>query len=100
MGLLMKVMHGAFTAAAAWVAVPTICLAGGPIDEFVKVAIVGKQPASVPPAHLTKPEPGYVSYYGHPEPLPGASCYWTRMPVHDFKGQIIGWRGRPVAVCP
>jgi hypothetical protein len=42
--------------------------------------------------------PGYVSYpYG--EPLPGANCYWYRMPVYDLYGNMVGWRGRPVAFC-
>jgi hypothetical protein len=96
----MKVMHAALTAAAILAAAPTACLAAGPIDDFVKVAIVGNHTTSVPPAYLIKPEPGYIAYYGHPEVLPAPSCYWTRMPVHDFAGKVIGWRGQPVAVCP
>jgi hypothetical protein len=42
--------------------------------------------------------PGYASYpYG--EPLPGANCYWFRMPAYDARGNMIGWRGRPTAFC-
>jgi hypothetical protein len=42
--------------------------------------------------------PGYVNYpYG--EYLPGSNCSWFRMPVYDTYGNMIGWRGRPVAFC-
>jgi len=42
--------------------------------------------------------PGFVAYpYG--EPLPGFNCDWYRMPVYDAHGNMIGWRGRPVASC-
>jgi len=95
----MKLIH-ALTVATLCTAVQNAPVYAGSIDDFVKVAIVGKQAASMPPAYLTKPEPGYVSYYGHPEPLPAQNCYWTRMPVRDFGDKVIGWRGRPLAVCP
>jgi hypothetical protein len=42
--------------------------------------------------------PGYV-YYPYGEPLPGSNCYWYRMPVYDAYGNMVGWRGRPVAFC-
>jgi hypothetical protein len=42
--------------------------------------------------------PGYV-YYSYGEPLPGPNCYWYRMPVYDAHGNMVGWRGRPVAFC-
>jgi hypothetical protein len=42
--------------------------------------------------------PGYV-YYAYAEPLPGANCAWFRLPVYDVYGNMIGWRGRPVAFC-
>ena len=42
--------------------------------------------------------PGYV-YYSDGEPLPGANCSWFRMPVYDAYGNMVGWRGRPVAFC-
>jgi hypothetical protein len=42
--------------------------------------------------------PGYVAYpYG--EPLPGSNCDWYRLPVYDTYGNMVGWRGRPVAFC-
>jgi hypothetical protein len=40
-----------------------------------------------------------VVYPAYAAPLPGPGCYWTRMPVYDMYGNVIGWRGRPVAVC-
>ena len=41
---------------------------------------------------------GYV-YYPYGEPLPGANCYWFRMPAYDGRGNMVGWRGRPEAFC-
>jgi hypothetical protein len=55
--------------------------------------------AAAGPAYVVAPAPGYVVYSGYAAPLPGPSCYWTRMPVYDAYGNVIGWRGRPVAVC-
>ena len=42
---------------------------------------------------------GYAYYPGYGEPLPGANCYWFRIPVYDTSGNMIGWRGRPKAFC-
>jgi hypothetical protein len=42
---------------------------------------------------------GYVVYPGYNAPLSGPSCYWTRQPVYDPYGNIVGWRGRPFQVC-
>jgi len=50
----------------------------------------GDRPAAAPP--------GYV-YYSYGEPLPGANCFWFRMPVYDAYGNMVGWRGRPMAFC-
>jgi len=52
------------------------------------------------PIYLTAPEPGYILYSGYTAALPEPTCYWTRMPIHDSTNKVIGWRGRPVAVCP
>jgi hypothetical protein len=43
--------------------------------------------------------PGYVYYPAYWEPLPGANCYWFRLPVYDAYGNMVGWRGRPAAFC-
>jgi hypothetical protein len=42
---------------------------------------------------------GYVVYPGYSAPLNGPGCYWTRQPVYDPYGNIVGWRGRPFQVC-
>ena len=42
---------------------------------------------------------GYVVYPGYNAPLNGPGCYWTRQPVYDPYGNIVGWRGRPFQVC-
>ena len=43
--------------------------------------------------------PGYVYYPAYWEPLPGANCYWSRIPAYDAHGNMVGWRGRPEAFC-
>jgi hypothetical protein len=43
--------------------------------------------------------PGYVVYPGYAAPVNGPGCYWTRQPVYDAYGNVVGWRGRPVQVC-
>jgi len=71
----------------------------GLVGGFVAGAIVGSALAAPRPAYVVGPAPGYVAYAGYAAPLPGPSCYWTRRPVYDAYGNVIGWRGRPVAVC-
>jgi len=51
----------------------------------------GERPPDAPP--------GYVYYPAYAEPLPGANCNWFRMPVYDVYGNMVGWRGRPMAFC-
>ena len=63
-------------------------------------AIVGSAIANSQPAYVVAPAPGYVAYPAYAVALPGPQCYWTRRPVYDAYGNVIGWRGRPVAVCP
>jgi hypothetical protein len=66
-------------------------------------AIIGGAIASSRPAYagpyVVAPPAGYVAYPGYAVALPGPNCYWTRMPVYDPYGRVIGWHGRPVAVC-
>ncbi len=96
----------AATAATAIVAMPTTadarcfgCAVGaGVLGGFVAGAIVGNAIANSQPAYVA-PGPGYVVYPAYAAPLPGPGCYWTRMPVYDMYGNVVGWRGRPVAVC-
>jgi hypothetical protein len=52
---------------------------------------VGGRPADAPT--------GYVYYPAYGEPLPGPNCNWFRMPVYDVYGNMVSWRGRPVAFC-
>jgi hypothetical protein len=51
----------------------------------------GERPADAPP--------GYVYYPAYGESLPGPNCNWFRMPVYDAYGNMVRWRGRPVAFC-
>jgi len=82
------------------------CAVGaGVLGGFVAGAIVGNAiansgPAYVAPApYVAAPPPGYVVYSAYGAPLPGPRCYWTRQPVLDVYGNVIGWRGRPIAIC-
>ena len=43
--------------------------------------------------------PGYVYDPAYAEPLPGSNCNWFRMPIYDVHGNMVSWRGRPVAFC-
>jgi hypothetical protein len=52
---------------------------------------VGERPPEAPA--------GYVYYPAYAEPLPGPNCNWYRLPVYDASGNMVGWRGRPVAFC-
>jgi hypothetical protein len=42
---------------------------------------------------------GGVEYPAYYEPLPGANCYWFRVPAYDARGNMVGWHGRPEAFC-
>src|SRR5262249_56355622 len=77
------------------------CAVGaGAVGGFVAGAILGNAIANAaPPPAYVAPAPGYVVYPAYAAPLPGPGCYWTRMPVYDMYGNVVGWRGRPVAVC-
>jgi hypothetical protein len=68
-------------------------VAAGIIGGLAAGAIIGGAIASQPPGYVV-----YPGYYG--EPVYGPGCYWTRMPVYDAWGNVIGYRGRPVQVCP
>ncbi|SRR6266508_985505 len=74
-------------------------IAAGVAAGFIGGAIVGSAIANSRPAYVVAPGPGYVVYSGYAAPLPGPNCYWTRQPVYDPYGNIIGWRGRAIAVC-
>jgi hypothetical protein len=83
-------------------------VAAGAVGGFIAGAIVGNAianaapaPAYVAPApaYVAAPPPGYVMYAAYGAPLPGPRCYWTRQPVYDMYGNVVGWRGRPIAVC-
>jgi hypothetical protein len=78
------------------------CAVGVGIAGFVAGAIVGNAVANAAPApaYVAGPAPGYVVYPAYAAPLPGPRCYWTRQPVYDMYGNVVGWRGRPIAVCP
>jgi hypothetical protein len=63
-------------------------------------ALIAAAPTSAQPAHPIEPHPGYIAYAEHDVAAPAPGCYWTRLPVYDNARNIVGWLGRPVAVCP
>jgi hypothetical protein len=67
-------------------------LAFGILGGLAAGAIIGGAIAS-------RPGPGYVVYPGYAQPVNGPGCYWTRQPVYDPYGNVVGWRGRPIQVC-
>jgi hypothetical protein len=72
----------------------------GLVGDFVAGAIGGDAREDArSAAYAAAPQPGYITY-SYAAALPRPNCYWTRMPVYDSGSRLIGWRGRPVAVCP
>jgi len=96
----MKAMITALAAAAALTAGTAASFGAGLADGLVTDAIAGKAVAEMRPPYLAAPDPGYIVYTGYAAALPGPGCYWARTPVYDSDRNVIGWRGRPVAVCP
>ena len=92
--LIISIAGATATLAVATAASPRTDL----IDGFVRSAIVGKGDA--PPEQPAPPDSEYVAYSGYAAALPGPSCYWVRTPIYDSNRNVIGWRGRPLAVCP
>ena len=81
----LTALVAAATLATATAAVPTVAQ-----ERCVGCRIGGPEYPIAPP--------GYA-YYPYGEPLPGANCYWFRMPAYDARGNMVGWRGRPKAFC-
>jgi hypothetical protein len=76
------------------------CAVGaGVVGGLVAGAIIGSAAANAARPAYVAPGPGYIAYPAYAAALPGPNCYWTRMPVYDAYGNVVGWRGRPVAVC-
>lgn len=83
---------------ASLVAATTFSLGGDSVQ--VTRSIVAGPPALKSPAYAAKPRPGYIDYAHHDAAVPAPGCRWTRLPIYDAEGEVVGWRGRPVAVCP
>src|SRR5262245_46964493 len=96
-GTPMKASFTAIVVAAAGLAATSASLAAGSVTVTDTIVV---DSANGHPAHVATPAPGYIGYPGYAAALPGANCYWTRMPMYDDEHNVIGWRGRPVAVCP
>jgi hypothetical protein len=43
---------------------------------------------------------GYVVYEGYGQPVYGPGCYWASEPVYDRRGNVVGYSGQPVQICP
>lgn len=56
--------------------------------------------ALVAGAIIASRPPGYVVYPGYAQPVYAPGCYWASRPVYDVFGQVIGYSGPPVQVCP
>ena len=94
----MKVVLAALFAAATLAAAAATSLGADTVR--VTGPIVVSAATELRPAYVTSPDPGYISYADNSAALPGLNCYWTRLPLYDLDHNVIGWRGRPVAVCP
>jgi hypothetical protein len=96
----MKTIRTVFAAAILVPATATFLGTALADDSSIAGAQVGKIASNLRPTFLSVPDPGYIVYSGYAGALPGPSCYWTRIPIYDSDRNVIGWRGRPVAVCP
>ena len=56
--------------------------------------------ALVANAMIASRPPGYVVYPGYAQPVYAPGCYWASRPVYDVFGQVVGYSGPPVQVCP
>jgi hypothetical protein len=56
--------------------------------------------AVVAGAIIASRPPGYVVYPGYAQPVYAPGCYWASRPVYDVFGQVVGYSGPPVQVCP
>jgi hypothetical protein len=90
----------AMTVATASIAGSSVALSANVIDDFAAVAIAGKAQHDVRPSPVAVPPSGYITYADGDTALPAPSCYWARKPLYDLDSSVVGWRGRPVAVCP
>jgi hypothetical protein len=43
---------------------------------------------------------GYVQYRGYGQPVYGPGCYWAAEPIYNRRGEVVGYTGEPVQVCP
>src|SRR6266545_416583 len=43
---------------------------------------------------------GYVVYEGYGQPIYGPGCYWASEPLYDRRGNVVGYTGQPVQICP
>jgi hypothetical protein len=41
-----------------------------------------------------------VVYEGYGQPVYGPGCYWASQPVYDRYGNVVGYSGQPVQICP
>ena len=93
----MKMILFAIGVVGSLAAATTFSLGGDLVQ--VTGAIVAGPPAPEPPAYPIEPRPGYIAYGDYDIAVPGPGCYWTRMPIYDPDRNVVGWRGRPMAVC-
>jgi hypothetical protein len=56
--------------------------------------------ALVAGAIIASRPPGYVVYGGYAQPVYAPGCYWASQPLYDRWGNVVGYTGQPVQVCP
>jgi hypothetical protein len=64
----------------------------------VAAGIIGG--AIVTGAILASRPRGYVVYEGYGQPVHHRGCYWAAEPVYNRRGQVIGYTGDAVQICP
>jgi hypothetical protein len=64
----------------------------------VAAGIIGG--AIITGAYLATRPRGYVVYNDYGQPVYGPGCYWASQPVYNRRGDVVGYTGQPVQVCP
>src|SRR5262249_12523571 len=98
---MMKKTLTALVAAAAIAGTMTMTATDASAQRWLGPAIVGGVIGGVVIGSIlaTRPQ-GYVVYPGYAQPVYGPGCYWASQPVYDPYGRVVGYRGRPIQVCP
>ena len=80
-------------------AATTMLSLGGDLVLVTRAIVTGTS-STEPLAHSAEPHTGYIAYEDRNLTPPEPGCSWIRLPIYDTERNVVGWRGRPLVVCP